>query len=178
MSVAALALALGVALAGIAMVLNHVYARIAVVELTLNEGLPPGFSPSLVAERPGRPQISPAHISDRLGSGVHIFLSRGCLACQRLIDELDQFTIATEASIHLHYVDRPRPVAQSAAQRQNAELSADQADLAKAVGADPLPYTVSVGEHGLLAQSVSPTLALVVSAARDAGIAARVPTVA
>ena len=46
MSVAVLALALVVAAILFAVVLNHAYARLALVELTLNEGLPPGYEPA------------------------------------------------------------------------------------------------------------------------------------
>lgn len=175
MSVALLAIALGVALAAIAVVLNHTYARLAVVELTLNEGLPPGFSPEPVGAA-DKSAASPADIARRLKPGVHIFLSRNCVACQRLIDELDQTTVATDAPLHLRYVDRPRPIAQSAAQRQGAHLFEHEAELAQSVGADPLPYVVAIGDHGLLATSVSPTVALILSAARNAGIAAAVNT--
>jgi hypothetical protein len=171
MNPATLALVLAGALAGLAVVLNHCYARLALVELTLNEGLPPGHQNAPVeqlATSLGRSQSNEA--TTLLGSGVHIFLSRNCHACQRLIDEFDETPISVNSDLHLHYVDRPRPIAASAAANAGAELHEQHNELAIRVGADPLPYTVAVGLHGLLAQAVTPTIGQVVVTARDAGI--------
>ena len=94
MNPAMLALVLAGALAGLAIVLNHCHARLALVELTLNEGLPPGHQNTpteLLASSFGQSQSR--EITTLLGSGVHIFLSRNCHACQRLIDEFDETTV-------------------------------------------------------------------------------------
>lgn len=171
MSPAVLAIVLAVALAGLAVVLNHCHARLALVELALNEGLPPGYqSTPLATAAPVNPPTA-ARTTQILGAGVHVFLSRNCHACQRLVDEFDQTPVQVGAELHLHYVDRPRPIAASAAARAGATLHEQQTEIASTVGADPLPYTVAVGAHGLVAQAVTPTIGQVSVAARDAGIA-------
>ena len=174
MSVATLAVALVVAAILFAVVLNHCYARLALVELTLNEGLPPGYE-SPVQSTTSRSQTTPVmDPAASLEPGVHIFVSRSCHACQRLLDELDQSSMVTSASIHLRSVDRPRPLAASVADQMNATLHEHQAELAAGLAADPLPYAIAMGDHGLLSRSVVPTLAQIVGVARDAGIPIRV----
>ena len=171
MNPAMLALVLAGALAGLAIVLNHCHARLALVELTLNEGLPPGHQNTPTEQlAPSFGQSQSRETTTLLGSGVHIFLSRNCHACQRLIDEFDETTVSVNSALHLHFVDRPRPIATSAAANASAVLHEHQSELANLVGADPLPYTVAVGSHGLVAQAVTPTIGQVVIAARDAGI--------
>ncbi len=172
MSIAALAMVLLAALAGLAYVLNHCQARLALVELVLNEGLPPGHQPADAAlSARVAATADPAAV---LPAGVHIFLSRNCHACQRLIDELDQVGLAVEASVHLRYVDRPRPIAVAAARRQHASLHDHQHELAVLLQADPLPFTIAVGSHDLVSRAVTPTVSQVVVAARDAGITATI----
>jgi len=165
MNPAVLAIVLAVALMGVAIALNHAQARLALVELTLNEGLPPGhqIQPATTSEVSG-------DVGALLGEGVHVFLSRNCHACQRLIDELQQATLTVGSDFHLRYVDRPRPIANEAAERVGALLHSHQAELAVQAGADPLPFTVAVGSHGLVASSVSPTMKQLVTTGRDAGI--------
>jgi len=165
MSPAVLAVVLAVAFMGIAVVLNHTHARLALVELALNEGLPPGHQ----VPTPSAPQIT-ADVAGLLGPGVHVFLSRNCHACQRLVDEFEQTSVTVDATLHLRYVDRPRPIASQAAANVGAELHTHQVELAAQAGADPLPYTVAVGSHGLIASTVTPTVPKVMVTARDAGI--------
>lgn len=171
MSPAVFAVALAVALAGFAIVLNHCHARLALVELALNEGLPPGYQITPPEAPASGAAPAAARITQLLGPGVHVFLSRNCHACQRLLEEIDQTPVHVESELHLHYVDRPRPLASSAAAKTGATLHEQHAELASHVGADPLPFTVAVGTHGLLAQAVTPTVGQVSVAARDAGIA-------
>ena len=160
-----LAVALTVALSGVAIALNHVHARLALVELALNEGLPPGHQ-----QLPTTNRVTAHDVGALLGGGVHVFVSRNCHACQRLIDELHQTPLAVAGEVHLRYVDRPRPIAKDAADQLGASLHSHQGELASQAGADPLPFTVAVGSHGLVAGSVSPTVDALVTAARDAGI--------
>lgn len=161
----ALAAALLVTLAVLAVSLNHVAARLSLIEVALNEGLPPGH------EIVGVPEtiISPEETAALLGPGIHLFLSRGCHACMRLIDELAHTALSAPVDLHLRYIDRPRPIAETVAARSNARLHAHEGDLAAQVGADPLPYTIVIGANQLQARGVSPTQAQVVSLARDAG---------
>jgi len=166
MSVTLLCLTLAVGFALFAVVLNHAYARIALVELTLNEGLPPGHQ---IAE-PGDALASAETVASLLGPGVHIFASRNCHACQRLLEELQTTPIRFDGTLHLHYIDRPRPVAREVAAVLGASLNEQQSELSLQVGADPLPYTIVSGEQGLLSRSVSPTVADIARTARDAGV--------
>lgn len=168
MSPAALTIVLAVAFGGLAIVLNHCYARLALVELALNEGLPPGHQPTdNLAMNDTSTAIEPRYA---LPDGIHVFLSRNCHACQRLIDELDQCDLTLGAELHLRYVDRPRPIASSAADRHGASLHDNEADIAARLGADPLPYTIAIGAHDLVSQAVTPTVPQVLTAARDAGL--------
>jgi hypothetical protein len=105
-----------------------------------------------------------------LGPGVHVFLSRNCHACQRLVDEFAQTSMTIAATFHLRYVDRPRPIASQAAANVGAKLHSHQVELAAQTGADPLPYTVAVGSHGLVASAITPTVPQVMVTARNAGI--------
>lgn len=166
----ALAIASGLGLLAVA--LNHLHARVALVELSLNEGLPPGFE-ALHYRHVAESRLRPADVGDILDAGVHVFLSRSCLACQRLVSELGAINLAVSASLHLHYVDRPRPEARLAAERNQAELHSSQLDLSQRVGADPLPFTVAVGPHGLVGRAVTPTADQLLLTARNAGIEAR-----
>lgn len=167
MSVAALTAVTGTALVLLAVVLNHVHARLALVEVALNEGLPPGHG----RQRPTSTHPSPATTADRLGSGLHIFLSRSCHACQRLIEELESAPAALTGSVVLYYVDRPRPIAAAAAAALGAELRSNQGELAGAVAADTLPYTIAVGPLGLVARRVTPSVRDVLDVACDAALA-------
>lgn len=171
-AVLALALLAAVILLGAAV--NHMVARLGLIEVTLNEGLPPGHE-----ERPGAGVVAvdQATIAGLLGPGVHVFLSRSCHACMRLIDELasSPLDLADDARpVHLRYIDKPRPIAVEAAQVGGAELHANQGELTVRLGADPLPYTFVVGEHGSNAQGVTPTAKHVATLANDAGLPAAV----
>lgn len=178
MTVAALSLVLLAALVLLAVVLNHSQARLALVELTLNEGLPPGHGqrvPPDVVRR--QPQVGePGESAEALETGVHIFLSRNCHACQRLIEELRHADVDLDAPLNLRYVDRPRPIASAAADHLGATLHDHQNELASGVGADPLPFTIAVGPHRLASRAVTPTVGQVLHAARDAGIRAGAST--
>lgn len=159
-----------VAVALLAVALNHCHARLALIELALNEGLPPGYEHGPVPI--GNGAVSSTDAARALSAGVHIFLSRNCHACQRLIDELDQVTLDVDGPLHLRYVDRPRPIAAVAAENHGAELHDHDHDTAQRVRADPLPFTIAVGDHDLTSRAVTPTVHQVVIVARDAGIRA------
>lgn len=174
MSVAALCLVLAGACALLALVLNHIYARLAVVELTLNEGLPPGYEIAAHAMEAVASELSPIEVAALLAPGVHVFASRNCHACQRLLDELDQVDLTIAAELHLHYVDRPRPLAHTVVERHGATLHPNDTEVARRVGADPLPYTVAVGPESLIGRAVSPTVAQMLETARNAGLRATV----
>jgi hypothetical protein len=171
MSLAGLAIVLAAALVLLGIVLNHVYARVALVEIALNEGLPPGHQ--RVTASSLTVAVAPTTVAARLGRGVHIFLSRSCHACQRLIEELEGANLSVGLPIAFHYVDRPRPIARSVATTLGASLSVDEAELATEMLADPLPYTIGIGDHGLVTRGVTPTLRQVLDVARDAGATAR-----
>ncbi|MEM7092879.1 MAG: hypothetical protein AAF567_07745 [Actinomycetota bacterium] len=169
MNAAMLVIVVGASLAGLAVALNQALARLALVEVTLSEGLPPGHASLEAAVRQG-PEPTAAQSAALLERGLHVFLSRSCHACQRLVDELAVRHLDTAVPVALHYVDRPRPLSREVASHLGATLAEEQAELAHAVGADPLPYTIAVGEHGLITRSVTPTVALIADTARDAGI--------
>ena len=171
MSAAVLLIVLGAASALFAVVLNHIYARLALVELTLNEGLPPGHEVTTSAAT-GTATVTSAEVAALLPAGIHIFASRNCHACQRLLDELDRVQLAVDADLHLHYVDRPRPLAQHVADRQRATLHSHHDEVAERAGADPLPYTIAIGTESLVSRAVSPTVAQVLETVRNAGIRA------
>ena len=154
---------LSTALVLLAIVLNHCSARLALVELALNEGLPPGHHalPDRLVEVDPRTALS---------AGLHVFLSRSCHACQRLIEELDSSGLQVHGSLMLRYVDRPRPIAVEVAAKLGGEVRDLEGELPLSLGADPLPYSIAIGEHGLVARAVTPTLHQIVTVARDAGI--------
>ena len=64
--------------------------------------------------------------------------------------------MTVDAAMHLRYVDRPRPIAGKAAETVGAQLHTQQMELAGQAGADPLPYTVAIGAHGLVARNGYP----------------------
>ena len=153
------------ALAIAALVLNQVQARIGLVELTLNDGWPPGHAPSdLNGQR--APTID---ARQALQPGLHLFLSRSCHACQRLVDDLAAGS-PPAATPTFHYVDRARPTSRLLAQAWNVALVEGERELAQTVGADPLPYAIAIGNHGLIARSVAPTPAALNAVARNAGL--------
>ena len=152
----------------LALVLNQVQARLALLEVTLNEGLPPGHALTDPTSPSPMTEADPDHVAAVLGMGVHVFLSRSCHACQRLVAEVAERPFDLEG-LRLRFVDRPRPLVAEVATANRAELDENQDDLARSVGADPLPYTIVVGDHGLIARSVSPTRAEVLAVCRQAG---------
>lgn len=172
MSVAALCIVLAGVSGLLALVLNHVYARLALIELTLNEGLPPGYEISAVSHAERATGASSAETTALLRPGIHIFASRNCHACQRLLDELDAVALTLGDELHLHYIDRPRPLATSVADRHGATLHTNHEDVAARVRADPLPYTIAIGPEALVSRSVTPTIAQVLETARNAGVRA------
>lgn len=168
MSTLGLTFALVAALGLLGIVINQLQARVALIEVALNEGLAPGH------ERIGvgaglRTDNAGVVDTSTLTEGVHIFVSRGCIACQRLVSELHESVPNLATSLHLRYVDRPRPEGRQAAARAGVELHANEQSLARTVGADPLPYTIARGAHGLVARGVTPNAASVITVARDAG---------
>lgn len=166
MSTAWLFVVLFGACAVIAVVLNQIQARLALLEVTLNEGLPPGH-----ADMTSGPSPAPLADADEvLGPGVHLFLSRTCHACQRLVDALAQANATDVVPLAIHAVDRPRPATRNAAQHLGAQLVEEQLDAASSLGADPLPHAIAVGDHGLVAQGAAPTIERIRSIAHDAGI--------
>lgn len=172
MTAAGLAVALFGGLVLLAVVLNHCQARLALIELALNEGLPPGYPPAATSDTAGDPgHVEPTEV---LPPGVHLFLSRTCFACSRLVEELDGAVLEIGADLHLHFADRPRPLATQVAARHDAALHDHQDELRRILGADPLPYAIAVGPHGLVSRSVTPTVNHIAQVARDAGIAATV----
>lgn len=166
-----LVLSLATALAVLAVVVNQVQARVALLEVTLNEGLPPGHEPIGPPTAVASPTATVADVAGALGAGTHVFLSRTCHACQRLLAELGERPVAVEG-LCLRFVDRPRPLARDVASANGARLEEAQDDVATAVGADPLPFTIVVGDHGLVVRSVTPTRADLLASCRQAGVAA------
>lgn len=155
------------ALAVLAIVVNQLQARIGLVEVTLTEGLPPGYDPIQAPVAPTTTRLTP---QDVLSPGIHVFVSRGCHACQRLVEEMEHAWRPLAVATSLRYVDRPRPFARALADQLDIQSIEHDAELAAGVGADPLPYTIVVGDHGLVARSVTPTVKLIHATARNAGL--------
>ncbi len=168
MSTAVLVIVLAVALGGLALVFNHVTARLGLVELALNEGLPPRVAPADVSSQ------TEGDLPTVLEPGLHIFVSRGCYACQSLIGELGTISLTSDYPVHMRYVDRPRPEARVVADRLGAQLVEDQAAVAALACADPLPYTVALGKHGLVEGRVTPTANTIAATGRSVGITVQV----
>lgn len=169
MSPALLVVTVAVALAVLAVVLSQIQARVALVEVTLNEGLPPGHEPIGVPSAQAPTIGGVADVTAALGRGTHVFLSRTCHACQRLVAELGERPVDLD-DLRFHFVDRPRPLARDVALANRARLDEAQDDLALAVGADPLPFTIAIGDHDLVVRSVTPTRADLLAACRQAGL--------
>lgn len=159
---------IAVALGVLAVVVNQIQARLALVEVTLTEGLPPGHRIAASSATTGAAALVPAQ--DVLSPGVHIFVSRSCHACQRLVEEMEHAWRPIDAAVSLRYVDRPRPFARELASQLGLASTEHDRDMASAVGADPLPYTIAVGDHDLVARNVTPTVHQVQDTARDAGL--------
>ena len=155
-------------LALLGVVLNQVQARLALLEVALNEGLPPGHRVSAPTPSGRSLGASPDDVASVLGLGVHVFLSRSCHACQRLVAELDERPFDLDG-LQFRFVDRPRPVVTEIAAANGAALALHQDELARSVDADPLPYTIAVGDHRLVARGVTPTRADVLALCRQAG---------
>ncbi len=168
MSTTSALLIVAVALAVLAVVVNQMQARLALVEVTLTEGLPPGHQ-APVGAGSGH-VVDQASAADLLAPGVHIFVSRSCHACQRLVEEMEHAWRPLDGPVSLRYVDRPRPFARLVADRLGLASTEHDSELAAKIGADPLPYTIALGDHGLVARSVTPTVHLVQDTARDAGL--------
>ena len=171
MSAAGLTAALAVALVGLAVVLNHLQARLGLIEVALNEGLPPGHEIRKSGQTPPL-GFDVLHAKDLLDDGLHIFVSRGCHACQRLLDDLDIRGLHVATAVHIRYVDRPRPIAAVVAKQLGASLHLEQHALAESLRVDPLPYTVALGPDSLVGHGVTSTILDVVQVAQNAGIAA------
>lgn len=155
-------------LAVLGVVLNQVQARLALLEVALNEGLPPGHGVTEATPSGRSVGASPDEVASTLGLGVHVFLSRSCHACQRLVTELDERPFDLDR-LQFRFVDRPRPLVTEIAAANGAALAVQQDELARSVDADPLPYTIAVGAHGLVARGVTPTRADVLALCRHAG---------
>ncbi len=164
---AVLVIAAGLAL--LAVVVNQIQARIGLLEVTLTEGLPPGHQSTDATSSAASTKTLHAP-EDVLSPGVHVFVSRSCHACQRLVEEMEHAWRPLDAATSLRYVDRPRPFARTLADQLNMTSVEHDAEIAAGIGADPLPYTVAIGEHGLVARGVTPTVHLVQDIARDAGM--------
>lgn len=153
--------------------LNHVQARLGLLETMLNEGLPPGHGVASTTN-----DANPAMRTELLSTGVHLFASRRCHACRRLMQNLGNDTLRVDAQLHIHYIDVPQSSAVDLASSLGAQLHTNAQELAAQVGADPLPYTIAVGAHDLVAGAVTPTVAQVARTARDGGIGAQLTTLA
>lgn len=164
-----LTFALIVTLAIVTTIFNYLSARVGVVETTLNEGLPPGHGPTDAVVAPRSTAFDQQRAVQLLDVGLHLFLSRGCYACMRLLGELERTHLGV-VEFTMRYVDRPRPIAHEVARFQQAELLANQHDLIETLGIDPLPHVIAIGPHGLVAHAATPTIHAVSEVARNAGL--------
>ncbi len=166
MSAAALAGAVLVTCALLAYALNHMLARVALVEVALNEGLPPGFetAPSSLA-------FDFQAAAATLAGGLHLFLSRSCHACQSLVDELGaDHTAVGDLPVVVHHIGVPRDGTIKLVDLLGAGLELDQLATASRLGIDPLPHAIAIGPKGLIAHGAVPTTADLDRVARDGGL--------
>lgn len=160
-------LAIGAGLGGLAVVVNHMIARLGLIEVVLNEGLPPGYEANA-------PNAGPDPITSRrsLDQGIHVFLSQRCHGCRRLVTELAERQISGATPISFYLVDHARRWDPADTLARLGSVAIDQKELADRVGADPLPYAVAIGPDGLVAGGVLPAADKVGELARHCGLEA------
>lgn len=152
---------------------NHLTARLSLVEVMMNEGLPPGHA---TADRNASDvattgSFESGRAREMLPTGVHLFLSRSCFACQRLAEELDGYTLAQPPTpVSVHYIDRPFPASRSTFEDLGLSISTERLDLIEALRIDPLPHTVAIGPHDLVVADVTPTVRSIRDVAEQAAL--------
>lgn len=150
----------------LAVVINNIWARLSLIEVYFNEGLPPGLRPTTATSTQIPPQNSAhtgadstarteAHtfdIRETLGQGLSIFVSRSCPGCQRLLDELA--TLDKLDNTTLYYIDEPNKGNLELLDKLGVEIETGQSELAELVGAKPLPYAFTFGPYSLADSAV------------------------
>lgn len=167
----------------IALALNNIWTRIALVEVILNEGLPPGLSP-----RHNR-AIRAQKAHELLGAGVHIFLSKHCRGCRRFLTQLENALAQTEPdgttdtgigvdtlNMKFYFLDQPNSEALKFADYPNISFCGDvetNLELSEMLAATPLPYAFAIGAHSLGDHGPIPDLEMFQEIVNNAGIRTR-----
>lgn len=153
--------------------LNNLFARVALVEVMLNEGLPPGLG--IRTGITSAAAFDPVEAAD-LGEGIHIFVSRSCSGCKRLLADLARSRAEFgDHDVFVHYLGRAGHADKQAAYSFATQVEENTASLAASIGATPVPHTLVVADSKLLARSVTSSAAAVRSLALQAGFT-RAPT--
>lgn len=152
----------------LALALNHVLARVGIVELGLSQGHPP--EPGPVADRAVGPEPFAAdHAVVALpDNAVSLFVSATCVSCARLVDDLAAPELDLPFELDLFFSGHRSPLA------RRGTVHEDQSDLIAILGIPVTPYAVAIEEgqveaHGAVAdlEALSELLAWDLLAARS-----------
>lgn len=148
----------------IAVVLNNIWARLALVEVVYNEGLPPGFATT--------DKLSQSRLREIIGGGLSIFLSRHCQGCRRLLDELDNLSAGEVLDdVTFYFVDEPDAHLLARITKFGSKVEIDQEDLSQRIGVGPLPYALALGPYSLADQATVAHLDALREICANAGLA-------
>jgi hypothetical protein len=147
MSAVALAFVLLASLGLLAVSLNHLLARVGIIELALSQGYPRNAAPSAPAEQqtPGFDAVAAA---DALpADSLNLFVSATCVSCARLVDDLAAPELILPFDLNLHFSEHRSPLARHGTVHEN------QAPLFARLAVPATPYAVelvdgSVSSHG------------------------------
>lgn len=135
MSATALAAVLLIPLGLLALGLNHLLARVGLIELALSQGRPQQTRPSNTSEQPAA--------FDPIGAGkalpadsLNLFVSATCVSCARLVDELAEPDLAHPFELDLYFSERRSPLA------RRGRIHEDQAELFAELAVPVTPYAV------------------------------------
>jgi len=145
-SATVLAALLLVPLGLLALGLNHLLARVGLVEFALSQGRPQRPSP-LATTEPIRDFDTQRAAALLPPDSVSVFVSATCVACARLIDDLAAPDLTLPFDLDLFFADRRSPLA------RRGQLHEDQADLFGELAVPVTPYAVltragTVAAHG------------------------------
>ena len=144
MSSTALAGFLLVPLALLAVALNHLLARVGIIEFALSQGLP--AMTTSVTDRPAVQEFDETRAGAVLPpDSLNLFVSATCVSCARLIDDLAAPELDHPFGLDLFFSDHRSPLA------RRGQVHENQADVFADLAVPVTPYAVLTRDGEVLA---------------------------
>ena len=135
MSATALAAVLLIPLGLLTLGLNHLLARVGIIELALSQGRPQ--QSALTPQPEAAPGFDPIRAAAVLPpDSLNLFVSATCVSCARLVDDLAAPDLVRQPELDLYFTEHRSPLA------RRGRIHEDQAELFARLAVPVTPYAV------------------------------------